>query len=227
MSVGLVGLLAAGMAAAAVILACWLAAPRPGQPTAPAPARHRFSRRETRRVEHDLAALLEGTARGVRAGLSLPAALVDSGVRLGGPIGADMDELRRSLDRGLPFADAAHRWSRHRARSPTVRLSVDVLLVAAAAGGRASLALEGVAATLRERAELAGEVRSHAAQARASAAVMLLLPPGFLVVSAAVDPRSASALITTTSGVACLSAGLALNAAAALWMRRIINRVTP
>lgn len=229
-----VGAFAAG---AAVLAICGLIAPRDGrglvseEPRRDPPwSRLGFNwlqRRDTRRVEADVAELMEGAARGVRAGLALPAALSEAAARLGGPIAADLHDVDHGLARGLPFADALQRWRRGRSGSSTVELAVDVLLIAGSAGGRASLALEGVAATMRERTELAGDVRAHAAQARASAGVMVLLPPAFLAVSAAVDPRAVEALVTSGPGLLCLISGVSLELIAGLWMRRIVASVTP
>ncbi|HEX9260197.1 MAG TPA: hypothetical protein VF855_11715, partial [Acidimicrobiales bacterium] len=64
------------------------------------------------------------------------------------------------------------------------------------------------------------EARSHAAPARASAAVMVLLPPAFLVISGPLG-GGLGALVSTPRGAACLGAGLVLDAAGGLWMWRI------
>lgn len=207
-----------------------LAPPSPARRTVAPGVSHRGRaprRRALRRMEADLADLVEGTARGVRSGLSLPVAMADAGQRIGGPLAIETALIQRATDHGLPFTDAVDAWRRRWQASPPVHLAATVLVLAATAGGRAALALDGVAATLRERVELQREVRAQASQARASAAVMLALPPGFLVVSATIDPSVLGVLFGSPLGWACLVMGTGLDLAAAVWMHRIVQGVVP
>jgi Flp pilus assembly protein TadB len=66
------------------------------------------------------------------------------------------------------------------------------------------------------------EARALAAQARLSAVVVGAAPVASLPVSISVDGRLLAAL-THGPGRACFVAGLALQALAALWMRRILR----
>lgn len=83
-----------------------------------------------------------------------------------------------------------------------------------------------MAATLRERRELAGEVRSLAVQARASAAVLALAPLGFAALVATIQPSAIVFLVRTPVGLSCLALGLALQTTGTLWMARITRAAT-
>jgi len=97
------------------------------------------------------------------------------------------------------------------------------LSLASETGGTAARAVDGVAATLRERIEVADEVRALGAQARLSAVVIAVAPIGFGLVAAATDPRTLSFLVSTPVGFACLVAGITLDLLAYAWMRRIVG----
>ena len=78
---------------------------------------------------------------------------------------------------------------------------------------------------MRDRLGAVAEARSLSAQARLSAVVVGASPLVYLVFSALVDPGSVAQLVGTGFGRVCLVLGLALEAAAALWMRRILSSV--
>jgi tight adherence protein B len=78
-----------------------------------------------------------------------------------------------------------------------------------------------VAATLRERLDLADERRSLASQARLSALVLAVAPVGFAVLLGAVDGSTADFLLGTPPGWLCLGLGLALDAGGAWWMAQL------
>jgi tight adherence protein B len=90
-------------------------------------------------------------------------------------------------------------------------------------GGRAADALDGLAASMRERLAVAAEARALSAQARYSAWVIGLLPLGWFAVATVTDPRSLSPLVATGAGRVCAAAGLALEVLGALWMRAILR----
>lgn len=182
-------------------------------------ALHLARERRAGRLEAELPALLEAVARALRSGAVLPVALRETA----SGDSAAAEELRAVLadaDRGLGLADALDRWA-HRRPRPAVRLVVGALTVALAAGGSPARGVDGVAATLRERAEVEREARSLATQARASAVVVTLAPLGFGAFGALGDGAAAAFLLGSPAGGACLVAGLSLDAVGAVWMHRI------
>jgi tight adherence protein B len=96
-----------------------------------------------------------------------------------------------------------------------------VLTVALEAGGAPARAVDGVASTLRERAEVDREMRALATQARASAVVITVAPLAFATLGVVGDERTAHFLLRTPAGLGCLAAGVALDAVGAWWMARI------
>ncbi len=177
--------------------------------------------RRDQRMESQLPGFLEAVARGLRTGLQLGPAAAEAAVGTPPPLGDEVMLLADELGRGVRAADAFERWARRRPGSGT-GLAAAAMAFAATAGGARARAIDGVAATLRDRAAMELEVRSLTSQARASAVMIAALPAGFMLVSAGLGEHSAAFLFSTRLGLAILGTGLALDAAGALWMRRIV-----
>jgi tight adherence protein B len=139
-----------------------------------------------------------------------------------GPLAGDLRRVQARADLGVGLADALAAWPVER-DAGDVRAVAGALAVAETLGGRSAHALDGLAASLRDRIGAAAEARSLSAQARMSAVVVGAAPLAYLVFSALVDPGSVELLVGTGTGRVCLVAGLLLEATGALWMRRILG----
>lgn len=175
--------------------------------------------RRGRRVVQELPALLEAVARSLRTGATLRTALLDA-ARAPTPAGEELARVLVPLAAGVGLAEALAAWPQRRP-SPSVRLAVGALLLADAVGGAPARAVDGVAATLRDRLEVEAEARALASQARTSALVVAVAPLVFAGLGAAGDERTAHFLLGTRAGLLCLVAGLGLDAAGAWWMARL------
>jgi tight adherence protein B len=139
-----------------------------------------------------------------------------------GPLAADLRRVQARADLGVGLADALAAWPVER-DVDDVRAVAGALAVAETLGGRSAHALDGLAASLRDRLGAAAEARSLSAQARLSALVVGASPLAYLVFSALVDPASVGLLVRTGTGRLCLGLGLLLEVVAVLWMRRILD----
>ena len=165
---------------------------------------------------------LERVASALRAGLSLPGALAAAGSATPLPLGAELTAIASAARRGQPLAAAVDDWAGAHASAP-VRMASAALAMGAEAGGAVARAVDGVAASLRERRSVAAEAGSLATQARASAALIAVAPLAFSLLVGVADPSAAAMLVRTPVGLACLGGGLALELAGGLWMRRIVR----
>jgi tight adherence protein B len=138
-----------------------------------------------------------------------------------GPLAADLRRVQARADLGMGLADALAAWPAER-DVEDVRAVAGSLAVAETLGGRSAHALDGLAASLRDRLGAAAEARSLSAQARLSALVVGASPLVYLVLSALVDPGSVGLLVRTGAGRLCLGLGLLLEVVAVFWMRRIL-----
>jgi tight adherence protein B len=137
------------------------------------------------------------------------------------PVAPDLRRVAARARLGLTLADALAAWPRDRPQ-PEVRAAAGALAVAAALGGRAGDAIDGLAASLRHRLDAVAEAWALSSQARLSAVVVGGAPLGYLAFSALVDPGAVDALVTTGVGRVCLLVGLGLEGVAVWWIRRIV-----
>jgi tight adherence protein B len=181
-------------------------------------------RRDQRR-DRQLPDALDRLGASLRAGTAIGPALVALAAEVPAPLGSELSAVARSIDHGGSVAEALGGWTTAHPASRDVRLVAAALTVGAGAGGEVARAVDGVAATLRERHQLAAEARSLAAQAHASASLLLIAPGLFGLLVATVEPSAIRFLLTTPVGLACLLLGVGLDAIGAVWMARITGGV--
>lgn len=163
---------------------------------------------------------LDAVARSCRAGSSMVQSLSD----LDSPDASHADrvlasvaervERGASLEHALQVVGDLH-------PVPAVRLALTALAVGTETGGAPARAVEGVAATLRDRAALEREAEAQSSQARASAMVLVLAPVVFGFFAVSTDPRVADFLFQSWAGWLCLGVGLGLDGVGWWWMRSI------
>jgi tight adherence protein B len=220
--------------AAAVVIATSLAGAPARRPTVPTPPRRprsfaevaaaldrRLPARRRRRRDRQLPDALDRLASSLRAGEAVRPALLSLASGTPDPLQTELRAVARSLEGGGSVTDALTRWSSSTDASPDVRLVAAALSMGAGIGGEVARAVDGIAATLRERHEVRAEAFALATQARASAAVLVATPLVFTSLVATVDARTVTFLFTNPLGIACLVLGAGLDAIGALWMARI------
>ena len=191
------------------------------------------------RVEKDLPLALEAIARSLRSGASVRQAIAEAANPIGGGGGgggggpgrarrgrlqAELATVADQVAHGAGLVEALEALSARRP-GPGVRLAVAALCLGVDTGGAQARAVDGVAATMRERLAIEAEVRALSSQARMSALVIGLAPLGFGAFAAATDPRTSQFLLHTPGGLALVAVGLLLDGAGWLWMQRLC-RVT-
>ena len=172
------------------------------------------------RFEAALPAVVDDVARGLRSGASLRQAIAEAALAAPGELGVDLARVARAAEHGATLVGSLEGWA-HRRPLGGVRLVVAALCLGAETGGARAQAVDGVAATLRQRLNAQAEARALGTQARVSAAVIAAAPVAFCLVASATDARTFTFLVRTAPGLAFLSAGLALDLLGALWMARL------
>jgi tight adherence protein B len=177
--------------------------------------------RRDRMLERSLPDAIDAMARALRSGGSLRQAVEEAAASSTGLLAAELGVIVADVRDGASLPAALERWSRARPL-PSVRLVTAALGLGAETGGASAQAIDGVSSTLRTNLGIAGEVRALSSQARLSALVIVLAPLAFTFLAAMSDPSTGTFLLRTPVGLACLAAGLALDALGWWWMRRII-----
>jgi len=176
-------------------------------------------------VERALPDALEAVGRSVRSGASLVQAIDESRSSISGPLVAELDVVLGSVRLGNPLAVALDDLV---VRRPlvVVRLAAAALMFSSEAGGLRSQAIDGLAASLRDRVAVEREIHALASQTRFSAMIIAVLPVGFVLFSSATDPRVLTFLTGTALGRVCLVAGLGLDLVGMVWMRQLTGTVS-
>ncbi|HEU4355935.1 MAG TPA: type II secretion system F family protein [Actinomycetota bacterium] len=201
----------------------------------PAAAKRTFARvaRQARRrrpprtdvLQGQLADAASAIASASRAGLSLRQAVQVAAEQTPPPVGEALREVVDRTSLGASLDEALEGWAAA-SPIPDVRLATAVLRLHRRTGGALAPVLEGLAKTLRERRAAVREVRSLTAQARLSGAILGLLPVGFFLFLWLTARRDMAAALGTSLGRTAIAVGLGLEAAAFLWIRRLL-RVEP
>ena len=178
------------------------------------------SGRRERRFVTALPGALETVASDLRGGGTVPQAVARV-AHSRSPVAPDLRRVTARAALGVGFSDALAGWPRDH-DVPEVRAAAGALAVAAAMGGPAADAIDGLAASLRHRLDAVAEARALSSQARLSAVVLGAAPLGYLAFSVLVDPRAVDTLVGTGVGRVCLVVGLGFEGLAALWIRRIV-----
>ncbi len=177
--------------------------------------------RGRRRLTAELPGALESVASELRTGGTVAGAL-DAIGQTGGPLAAEFARLTRRRALGAPLERALEAWAAERPE-PVVTSAAGALAVAASTGGRAAAALDGLASSLRDRAEIRAESRALSAQARLSALVVGCLPVAYLALSTLLDRRTVGLVTGTGFGRICLAVALGLETLAAFWIRALLR----
>lgn len=180
--------------------------------------------RSSMRVVASLPEMLELIARSLRGGADLHTALRDVS---GGSneAGRTLGSVLERIDAGERLGEAMDRWVVALGHQDAAIVRA-VIRLGDTTGGSMANALNGAAATLRERSALRAEIRALTSQSRASAMVVALSPLAFLVVVAATDPRSSHVLFSTNLGRMCLIGGLFLDGVGLFWMHSLTAAVS-
>lgn len=186
----------------------------------PAAALRAMRGRGTARYEAGLAPALEVVARSLRSGAGIRTALGEAAAGATPALRADLARVVSDSERGDGLVAALDEWV---ARRPLrgVALAAAALTLGLEAGGAQARAVDGVAATMRQRARADAEAKALGAQARLSAGVIAVAPVAFAGLAAVLDPRTAQFLFRTGTGALLIAAGITLDLLGAVWMARL------
>jgi len=184
-------------------------------------ARHAEARRNAR-MQEQLVDAASSIASGLRAGLSLVQVIGLAGDEADPPLGPTLRGLADRVLLGTPLSKSLDRWVSDVAQ-PEARLVAGVLRLQHRTGGDLPAVLDRLARTLRDREAAAREIRSLTAQARLSGAILGLLPVGFFLFLSATSRREMAAAYQSRVGATAIVAGLLMQGAAFLWIRRLLR----
>lgn len=163
---------------------------------------------------------LEIIVRGMRSGMPLISALEVVRTEIGGPVRVEFQRLLDDMSIGLSLTQAVARLA-ERVPLTEVQFFSIVISVQSRTGGRLSEALENLAGTLRDRAQLALRIRTVSQEARTSAAIIAALPVFVTAGLFLFNPSYISVLFTQPIGIAVFCVCLVWMAVGSLIMKRM------
>lgn len=128
------------------------------------------------RFEEDLGQAMPLIASNMRGGMPLRQALVPIAENLNEPIKGEFAALNRDIDRGMPIADAIEAMAERTDNQDLVLFAASVRAQQSTGGNLADI-VDQVGRTIQVRVELRRSVKSKTSQGRATAIIMVAVPP--------------------------------------------------
>jgi Flp pilus assembly protein TadB len=151
------------------------------------------------RIEAQALDAMQLFASGLRAGYSVPQAIVLVSRHSSEPTAAEFGLAAQELSVGVPLADAMTRLAKRTANADYELVSI-IVRVQHEVGGNLAQILDSVGHTLRERFELRRQVDAVTAQQRLSSLVLSVLPFGLLMFLFVMDRSFVEPLFTQPIG---------------------------
>lgn len=183
--------------------------------------RRRQRERHRELVEDQLAEAAACVAEAMRAGFSVSQAVRFSAEESNPPLREELLAVVERESMGIPLGEALEEWASRSNRDG--RLFATVLRLHNRTGGDLPVVLDQLARTLSERRAASREIRSLTAQARLSGAILGLLPIGFFLFLSAISREDMEAAYRSPLGIAAILLGGLLQAAAFVWIRRLLR----
>jgi tight adherence protein B len=181
-------------------------------------------RRTVLRLERQLPDVLQQLGAAMRAGSSLVQAMETTAAQFPAPIGPQLARLLGETQVGRPLDDALHAMV-DRVGSRDLAWTVRAMTLQARTGGRLADLLDVLAEFMRDREEVAREVRALTAEGRISAYVLIALPLVVGGLLTALRPEYMGPLVIDPRGRSMLfAAGCAMAFGIAL-IRKIVRVV--
>jgi tight adherence protein B len=167
----------------------------------------------------DALATLAGS---LRAGRSLGQALEGLAREMPAPIGRELRKVVAEVRLGRKVSEALDD-AVDRVGSPDFRWAVLAMQIQAEVGGNLAELLDRVGDTMRARQRLKGEVKALTAEGRASAMMLVIMPPALGTVMYVANPSYMKPLFTTTAGHIMLGVSVVMIVGGFFWMKKVVT----
>ena len=170
----------------------------------------------------ELAGGVEIIVRGVKSGLPLNDCLQLISTECPEPVSSEFRTVVEQQRVGVPLQECLERMA-ERIPLQETRFFTIVIAIQQQAGGNLAEALGNLANVLRDRQRMALRVKALSAEAKSSAAILGVLPPGVGVLMSVTAPDYIAALFTTKAGNMMIAGCMLWMGIGILIMRKMIN----
>jgi tight adherence protein B len=181
--------------------------------------------RRQRELNRQLPGMIDELSRAARAGRSLEECLKMVANDTAAPLGTELKLCTRRIELGLSV-DSALADLPARTGLVSVSVLVTALAVHRQTGGDLIQVLERLSRTVRDRQEFQGRLKAQTAASRATAMLMVVLPPVILAFFMFRDPTYLPNLLESPWGSRSLVLAIALLFVGILWVMRVLRSST-
>lgn len=179
------------------------------------------SRRQTQ-ISNQLPGMIDELARAAKTGRSLEKSLNLVASDTPSPLGDELKYCTRKLDLGLSIPESLRELP-HRTGVVATSVLVTALSVHMQTGGDLVKVLERLSQTLRDRMQFYGRLKAATAASRATAILMIILPPAIILFFVLRDNQYLTELLDSKWGFRITITAIILEVIGALWVLRILR----
>lgn len=176
--------------------------------------------RRLKRFGNQLPDALTTLAGSLRAGRSVGQAMEALSREIGDPMGRELRKVVAEVRLGRTLHDTLTDAA-DRVGSDDFRWAVLAMQIQSEVGGNLAELLDQVAATMRERTRMRGEVKALTAEGRASAIMLVVMVPALGGAMAMLNPAYMRPMLTTSTGHIMLGISAVMIGGGYLWMSRM------
>ena len=166
--------------------------------------------------------MADGLARASRTGRSMEQCISFVAGELPSPLGDEVKLCSSKLEMGLPMQQALSELP-ERTGVNSLRILTTALGVHQQTGGDVSRVLERMGTTLRDRLQFLGRLRAATAASRATAILMMVIPPLVLIFFMFRDSNYLTTLTNSSWGRFSLMLAIGLQVVGAIWTLRVLQ----
>jgi len=180
------------------------------------------ARRQTKMMDQ-LPGMIDELARAAKTGRSIEQCFHLIAEDTAQPLGSELQLCSRKMQMGMDLASALGDLP-SRTGLTTLNILVTTLAVHQQTGGDLVQVLERLSHTVRDRLLFLGRLRAATIASRATAVLMIVLPPGVVTFFAIRDPQYISDLMSSGWGRAVTILAVALQILGTAWVLRILKQ---
>jgi len=184
-----------------------------------------ISRKRKKRVQafnDQLVDSLMLVSNSLKAGFSFPQAIAMLQKEAPAPTSEEFERVLRENSLGVPLEEALERLTK-RVESDDLDLVITAVLIQRQIGGNLAEILDSIAATVRERIKILGQIQTLTAQGRMGGMVITALPFALFGIMYLLQKDVMSILFTDKLGLVLIGIGLFMQAMGGIVIKKIID----
>ncbi|MEA4877430.1 type II secretion system F family protein [Aminobacterium sp. MB27-C1] len=178
--------------------------------------------RRLHKFERQIPPMLDMISSGLRAGFSFLQSLQNTASQMEAPLGDTLQQVVAEISLGLDLEDVLNRWV-DRVGSMDLELVVTSILIQKEIGGNLAKILENIARVMRDRQDVAAQMRALTSQGRLEGLIISILPVAMAVIINLMNPGYLTPLFTTPTGQKMLGVAVFFAFVGILIIQRIVK----